>query len=117
LAAPPASFPVTGTGFADLGFGLPVVNFTRGGILIAQARASSMTGSTSLTVPFPTAATAIAPNLAGLSAGAVQALVYLQTSSTNYNLIGGVPLTVVDTTPPPRLNPPTPPSLHLPTPP
>ena len=117
LAAPPASFTVTGTGFADLGFGLPVVNFTRNGILIAQARASSMTGSTSLTVPFPTAATAIAPNLAGLSAGAVQAQVYLQTSSTNYNLIGGVPLTVVDTTPAPGVNAITPGSIDLATPP
>src|SRR5262249_33328405 len=94
-----------------------VVNFTRNGILIAQARASSMTGSTSLTVPFPTAATAIAPNLAGLSAGAVQAQVYLQTSSTNYNLIGGVPLTVVDTTPAPGVNAITPDSIDLATPP
>src|SRR5262249_22504214 len=117
LAAPPASFPVTGTGFADLGFGLPVVNFTRGGILVAQARASSMTGSTSLTVPFPTAATAIASNLAGLSVGAVQVQVYLQTSSTNYSLIGGVPLTVVDSTPAPGVNTITPTTIHLATPP
>src|SRR5499433_242459 len=117
LAAPPASFTVTGTGFADLGFGLPVVNFTRGGILIAQARASSMTGSTSLTVPFPTAATAIASNLAGLSVGTVQAQVYLQTSSTNYSLIGGVPLTVVDSTPAPGVNTVTPSTIDLATPP
>jgi Abnormal spindle-like microcephaly-assoc'd, ASPM-SPD-2-Hydin len=117
LAAPPASFTVTGTGFADLGFGLPVVNFTRGGILVAQARASSMTGSTSLTVPFPTAATAIASNLAGLSVGAVQVQVYLQTSSTNYSLIGGVPLTVVDSTPAPGVNAITPSTIDLATPP
>ena len=117
LAAPPASFTVTGTGFANLGFGLPVVNFTRGGILIAQARASSMTGGTTLTVPFPTAATAIAPNLAGLSVGAVQAQVYLQTSSTSYSLIGGVPLTVVDTTPSPGVNTITPGAIDLATPP
>ncbi len=117
LATPPPSFTVTGTGFANLGFGLPVVNFTRGGILVAQARASSMTGGTSLTVPFPTASTAIAPNLAGLSVGAVRAEVYLQTSSTNYSLIGGVPLTVVDSTPAPGVNGITPGAIDLATPP
>jgi hypothetical protein len=117
LAAPPASFTVTGTGFANLGFGLPVVNFTRAGALIAQARASAMTGSTMLTVPFPTAATAIASNLPGLSVGAIQAQVYLQTSSTVYSLIGGVPLTVNDTTPPPSVNTITPGSIDLATPP
>src|SRR3989442_1648401 len=57
LAAPPASFTVTGNGFADLGFGLPVANFVRGGTLLAQARATALTGSTTLTMPFPTAAT------------------------------------------------------------
>src|SRR5262245_22964966 len=117
IAAPPASFTIAGTGFANLGFGLPVANFTRNGILIAQARASAMTGSTSLTVPFPTAATAIAQNLPGLSAGAVQVQVYLQTSSTNYSLVGGVPLTVVNSTPPPGVSSITPASLDLATPP
>src|SRR5262249_20617225 len=117
LAAPPASFTVTGTGFADLGFGLPVVNFTRGGTLIAQARGRSSTGSTSLTVPFPAAATASPSNLAGLSVGTVQAQVYLQTSSTNYSLIGGVPLTVVDSTPAPGVNTVTPSTIDLATPP
>ena len=117
IAAPPASFTIAGTGFANLGFGLPVANFTRNGVLIAQARATTMTGSTSLTVPFPTAATAIAPNLPGLSAGAVQVQVYLQTSSTNYSLIGGVPLTVVNSTPPPGVSSITPSSIDLATPP
>src|SRR4030095_11953917 len=69
------------------------------------------------TVPFPTAATAIAPNLPGLSVGAIQAQVYLQTSSTVYSLIGGVPLTVNDTTPPPSVNTITPGSIALATPP
>jgi hypothetical protein len=64
---------------------------------LAQARATALTGSTSLTVPFPTAATAIAPNLPGLSAGTVQAWVYLQTSATSYAPIGSVSLTVSDT--------------------
>ena len=117
LAAPPAAFTVMGTGFANLGFGLPVVNFTRGGVLIAQARATAMTGSTQLTMPFPTAATAIAPNLPGLSVGAIQAQVYLQTSSTVYSLIGGVPLTVTDSTPPPGVNAITPSTIDLATPP
>jgi hypothetical protein len=98
LAAPPASFTVSGNGFADLGFGLPVVNFVRNGTVIAQARATAISGSTSLTVPFPTAATAILPNLPGLSAGTVQAQLYLQTSTANYILIGFVSLTVIDTT-------------------
>jgi hypothetical protein len=98
LAAPPASFTVSGNGFADLGFGLPVMNFARNGTVIAQARATAISGSTSLTVPFPTAATAILPNLPGLSAGTVQAQLYLQTSTANYMLIGFVSLTVVDTT-------------------
>src|SRR6516162_3787306 len=94
LSAPPTSFTITGTGFGDIGFGLPVANFTRGGVLIAQARASSLTGSSTLTVPFPTATTAIAPNLPGLSAGAVVVQVYLQISANNFNLLGAVDLTV-----------------------
>jgi len=98
LISPPASFTITGAGFVNNGFGLPVVNFTRGSTILAQARATGLTGSTSLTVPFPTAATAIAPNLPGLSAGTVQAQVFLQTSSTGYTLIGSVALTVSDAT-------------------
>jgi hypothetical protein len=50
-------------------------------------------------VPFPTAATAIAPNLPGLSAGPIQAQVYVQTGTLTYTLIGSVPLTVTDTRP------------------
>ena len=42
LAAPPPSFTVTGNGFANLGFGLPVVNWQRNGVNIAQARATAM---------------------------------------------------------------------------
>src|SRR5262249_29231599 len=63
LPPPPTSSLFPYTALFRSGFGLPVVNFTRGGILLAQARATAMTGSTTLTVPFPTAATAIAPNL------------------------------------------------------
>src|SRR5206468_4412284 len=81
LASPPTSFTITGNGFANLGFGLPVVNFVRNGVLIAQARATGLSGSTTLTVPYPTPATSLTPNMPGLSAGAVQAQVWQQTSS------------------------------------
>jgi len=95
LASPPATFTITGSGFANLGFGLPVVNFMRGTTLIAQARATALSGSTTLTVPFPTQATAITPNMPGLSAGLVQAQVWQQTSSTpTFSLIGSATLTV-----------------------
>ena len=97
LLNPPASFTITGNGFADLGFGLPVVNFMRGTTLIAQARATALTGSTTLTVPFPTQATAITPNMPGLSAGPVQAQVWQQTGSSSFSLIGTATLTVTDT--------------------
>src|SRR5262249_38158587 len=65
LSLPPASFTITGAGFLNNGFGLPLINFTRGSNVLAQARATALNGSTSLTVPFPTAATAITPNLPG----------------------------------------------------
>ena len=97
LADPPATFTITGVGFANLGFGLPVVNFVRGGVLIAQARATALTGSTNLTVPFPTQATAITTNVPGLSAGTVQAQVWQQTASNSFSLIGSAALTVTDT--------------------
>src|SRR5207245_2009726 len=97
LADPPATFTITGVGFANLGFGLPVVNFVRGSTLIAQARATALTGSTNLTVPFPTQATAITTNVPGLSAGTVQAQVWQQTASNSFSLIGSAALTVTDT--------------------
>src|SRR3989454_1299286 len=100
LATPPASFTITGNGFANLGFGLPMVNFMRGTTLLAQARATALTGSTTLTVPFPTPATSITPNLPGLSAGPVQAQVWQQTGSApTFSLIGSAALTVTDTRP------------------
>jgi len=95
VAVPPASFTITGNGFADLGFGLPVVNFMRGNTLLAQARATALTGSTTLTVPYPTSATTLTPNLPGLSPGAVQAQVWQQTASGSFILIGSVTLTVL----------------------
>src|SRR5262249_20328012 len=100
LASPPASFTITGSGFADFGFGLPVVNFMRGTTLIAQARATALTGGTTLTVPYPTQATAIQANMPGLSAGSVQAQVWHQTSSPPpFGLAGSSALTVNDSRP------------------
>src|SRR5262249_12318958 len=99
LKSPPMSFTITGGGFANQGFGLPVGNFARGSTVLAHARPPAMTGSTGLTVPFPTAATAIAPNLPGLSAGSVQAQVYVQTGDLTYTLLGSVPLTINDSRP------------------
>jgi hypothetical protein len=100
LASPPASFTVTGTGFRNAGFGLPWVNFTRGGQLIGQARAVTMAGSTSLTVPFPTDATTANPGIPGLSPGPVTVFVYNQTASdqttaASYALVGSTSLTLV----------------------
>src|SRR5438128_11563293 len=43
LAAPPASFTIAGSGFTNSGFGLPVINFTRSGTVLARARATSGT--------------------------------------------------------------------------
>ena len=95
LAAPPTTSTVTGSGFANLGFGLPVVNFVRNGAVVAQARATAMTATT-LTVAFPTSATALPGNhnLPGLSAGVVTVQVYLQTAASSYSLLGSTSLTV-----------------------
>jgi hypothetical protein len=117
LADPPATFTITGSGFANLGFGLPVVNFVRGGTVIAQARATALTGGTTLTVPFPTQATAITPNMPGLSAGAVTAQVWQQTASSSFSLVGAVGLTVTDTRPVPGVSGITPSMISLATPP
>ena len=68
LASPPASFTLSGNGFANLGFGLPVVNFTRNGTLLGQVRATSVTNST-LVVPFPTTQGVFGNTVPGLSAG------------------------------------------------
>src|SRR2546428_6548099 len=99
------SFTITGNGFANLGFGLPVVNFMRGTTLLAQARATALTGGTTLTVPFPTPATSITPNLPGLSAGPVQAPGWQQTGrAPTLSLIRNAPLPGTDTRPVPRVS-------------
>src|SRR5207245_1945487 len=93
--SPPVSLSHTRPALSILVFGLPCVNFVRDGTLIAQARATALAGNTTLTVPFPTQATAITPNMPGLSAGSVQAQVWQQTSSTpTFSLIGSATLTV-----------------------
>jgi subtilisin family serine protease len=117
LATPPATFTITGNGLANVGFGLPVINFVRGTALLAQARATAVAGGTSLTVPFPTSATSLTPNLPGLSAGTVQVQVWAATGSTTYSLIGSVTLTVADTRSAPGVSAITPPTIDLATPP
>src|SRR5207248_2026533 len=94
LATPPTAFSVAGQGFANAGFGLPVVNFARGGVGLAQARATALPGGTALTVPFPTDATSLGGPHSGLSAGPVDAQVYDQTGPSTYLLVGSTPLTV-----------------------
>src|SRR5215475_4278820 len=117
LASPPASFTITGNGFANLGFGLSVVNFNRNGIVLAQARATSGNGTT-LTVPYPTNATSIDGPRPGLSAGPVIVQVYNQTGSTNsWSLVGSTSLTVNDTRPPPGVSSITPNPIDLASPP
>jgi hypothetical protein len=102
LANPlPATFTIVGQRFIDSGFGAPVVNLTRGGVLLGQARANSLIGSTTLTVPFPTNATSLSGQLPGvLGGGAVLAQVYNQTGPKSYSLIGSITLTVTDSRPP-----------------
>ena len=118
LASLPATFTVTGSGFANLGFGLPVVNFMRGTALLAQARATALVGGTTLTVPYPTPATALTPNLPGLSVGPVTAQVWQQTSvAPAFTLIGGTAFTVVDTRPQPGVSGITPNPMDLVSPP
>jgi len=101
LLAPPATFTIDGSGFVDKGFGPPVVKFTRVGVLLGQARANSLIGSTTLIVPIPTDATSLTGALPGLSAGgAVLVQVYNQTGPTSYRLVGSAALTVQDSRPP-----------------
>jgi len=70
------------------------VNFMNGTTLLAQARATALAGNTTLTVPFPTTATTLTPNLPGLSTGTVQAQVWQQTGTNSFSFIGSAALTV-----------------------
>src|SRR5207249_2068599 len=54
LASPPASFTITGNNLANLGFGLPVVTLIPYSTLFPPVRATTLTGTTTLTVPFST---------------------------------------------------------------
>jgi len=107
LASPPTSFTITGNGFADVGFGLPVVNFVRGSTLLAQARATALASGT-LTVPYPTSATSLTANVPGLSVGSVEA---------TFSALGTGPLTVTDTRPAPGVSAITPSAIDLASPP
>ena len=99
LATQPAIFTIDGQRFAENGFGRPVVNFVRDGAVLAQARATSLVGSTTLTVPFPTDSTSLSGSAPGLSAGAVLVQVYNETGRGSYLLIGSIALTVTDSRP------------------
>jgi hypothetical protein len=72
------------------------VNFTRNGVAIAQARATSGT-STSLTVPFPTTATSLTGTVPGLSAGPVTVQVWNQTGPWSWSFGGSLSLTATQT--------------------
>ncbi len=114
LIAPPATFTIAGDGFVDNGFGLPVANFTRGGVLLGQARALTLAASATLTVPFPTNATSVSGPWPGLSAGEpVLVQVYNQTGPASYLIVGSAPLTVQDSRPPARVTSITPDSFDL----
>ena len=117
LASPPASFTITGGGFANLGFGLPVVNFVRNGTNLGQVRVTSVT-STTLIVPFPTTQ-GVFGTVPGLSAGPVKVDVYNQTGLGNnsWGLVGSTSLTVNDTRPPPGVSSITPNPVDLASPP
>jgi thermitase len=103
LASPPSSFTITGStgsGFANLGYGLPAANFYAGSTFIAQARATSMNSNgTTLTIPYPTNATSFSGPLPGLRAGTITVKVYNQhanTGSPQWTLLGSTTLTVND---------------------
>ncbi|HZI85880.1 MAG TPA: S8 family serine peptidase, partial [Pyrinomonadaceae bacterium] len=116
LAAPPLSFTIQGSGFANLGYGLPVVNWQRNGVNIAQARATAMT-STTLTVPYPTDATSIGGPRPGLSVGSATVVVYNQSNNNEFIVIGTLPFTITDSTPAPSVTSITPSSVDLASPP
>jgi len=61
----------------------------RGSTMLAQVVATSLTGTTTLTVPFSSS----------LTVGPVQAQVYMRTGNATYSLIGTLALTVTDTRP------------------
>src|SRR5207244_7129136 len=87
LAAAPNSFTISGGSFANLGAGLPVVNFVANGFLVGQARATGLTGGM-LTVPFPTDQTSLSGPLAGLRAGSGTVLVSHQAPPHGFQLAG-----------------------------
>src|SRR5947208_13200289 len=89
-------FSSSGGGFADSGFGLPVVNFVdSNGVLLGQVRATALTGGgTTLTVPFPTNQNSLSGVLPGLHPGTVTVSVYNQTRADNFSSPASISLTV-----------------------
>src|SRR5262245_55424878 len=107
LASPPASFTITETGRATRSFGLPVVNFMRGSTMLAQVRATALSGTTTPSVPFSPA----------LTVGAVQAQVYSQTSGVTYSPLGTLAVTITDSRPVPSVSAINPSTVDLASPP
>src|SRR5258705_46078 len=70
-----------------------------GGTIVGQARATALSGNTTLTVPFPTNVTSLNGPLPGLRAGTVQVQVYNQTGAASWVLVGSIALTVKGTGP------------------
>ena len=77
-----------------MGHGLPIVNFTRNGTVLGQARATTLNGKTYLTVPFPTSSTSLVGPVSGLNAGTVGVEVYNQTGPATISLPESIILTV-----------------------
>jgi hypothetical protein len=99
LASAPVSFTISGQGFADSGFGLPVANFMSGGKLVGQVRGTGLAGSTTLTVPFPTNATSISGPLAGAGGWDGAGAGVQPNGVASWALVGSNTLTVNDTRP------------------
>src|SRR5262249_49276048 len=107
LASPPASFTITGTALANLGFGLPAVNFMRGSSMLAQLRATALTGTMTLTLPFSTA----------LTVGTVQPQFPTRRAADPYSLLGTLAVTITDTRPAPTVSAISPNTVDLASPP
>src|SRR5262249_24156510 len=107
LASPPASFTITGTALANLGFGPPVVHFMRGSSMLAQVRATAPRGPTSLSVPSSPPWT-VAPFPTRRSS---------DLSNATYSLLGTLAVTITDTLPVPSVSAISPSTVDLASPP
>src|SRR5207302_1226328 len=91
LASPPASFTITGNNLANLGVRLTARNYMSRANMLAQVRATTLNGTTTLTVPFSTS----------LTVGAVLAQVYAHPGPPSFPPRRSSDLTITDTRPVP----------------